>query len=67
VSADNYYVVHNHPSGKGYCVVMGFASDESEPKPPAEPQRFNSVRSAFEWAELEDSEYGTSIAEDVEW
>lgn len=67
MSADNYHVVHNHPSGSGYCVVMGFASDEDEPVPSAGSRKFESVREAFEWAEAEWSEYGTSIAGDVEW
>lgn len=67
MSADNYHVIHNHPSGSGYCVVMGFASEETDPAPRADQQRFDTVREAFEWAESEWSEYGTSIAEDVEW
>ena len=67
MSEDNYYVVCNHPSGIGYCALMGFASDNSEPVPTVTDRRFPTVREAFEWAESEGSEYGTSIAGDVEW
>lgn len=67
MSADNYHAIHNHPSGSGYCVVMGFASDESEPTPRPDARKFATVREAFDWAEAEWSEYGTSVAEDVDW
>lgn len=67
MSADNFYVIHDHPSGSGYCAVMGFASEEDDVTPNMDHRRFDSVRQALEWAQDEYSEYGVSVAEDVEW
>lgn len=67
MSADNYYVIHNHPSGTGYCAVMGFASVDEGPIPTMDHKQFDTVRQAFEWAQDEYSEYGVSIAKDVDW
>ncbi len=67
MSADNYHVIHNHPSGSGYCVVHCDVSSETKPSPRHDARRFDTVRQAFEYAEAEESEYGTRIAEDVDW
>ena len=65
MSADNYYIIKRHPGG-GYAAVMGFASDEHEPRVrPAKDPRFDTVSDAVDWAGGEYSEYGVRVARDI--
>lgn len=69
MSADNYYIIRNHPHG-GYAAVMGFASDvdshgnEIFPDATQEHQKFETLKAALDWAVGEYSEYGVSIHEE---
>jgi hypothetical protein len=65
MSADNFYVITQHPKG-GYAAVMGFASvDDPDLRARTTHQSFPTIQAALEYAEAEGSEYGVSLADDV--
>ena len=65
MSADNYYVIHKHPEG-GYAAVMGFMSDDEEPKPTASHFHFATIADALAHANSDAYvEYGTRFSPEV--
>ena len=62
MSADNYFVVYPHPSGEGFAVVQGFASDEGVRSPSLEDTMYPTIDEALNYAYGEYSEYGVVIS-----
>lgn len=62
MSADNYYLIREHPAG-GYAVVMGFASDDYEPF--LDPRRiyesYPTLEAAIAFGQSQYSEYGVRV------
>lgn len=65
MSADNYYLIRNHPAG-GFAAVMGFASDEYEPIAYHDHKSYATVDEALNYALSEYSEYGVSVHSECE-
>jgi hypothetical protein len=62
MSADNYYMIRKHPTG-GFCAIECCASEDDETDPEARPgmKSWPTVDEAFDYAEMQYSEYGTRI------
>jgi hypothetical protein len=62
MSADNYYMIRKHPTG-GFCAIECCASEDDETDPEARPgmKSWPTVEEAFDYAEMQYSEYGTRI------
>lgn len=63
MSADNLYVIRNHPKG-GYAVKMAFASDidnngeQLYPEVDQDDEQYETYIEALYYASKQDSEYG---------
>lgn len=64
MSADNYFVVMEHPNG-GYAAVQGFESLEEVPKASTKDRKHDTPFEAYEWARQFHSEYGVSYSPSV--
>ena len=66
MSADNFYIIRNHPKG-GFAAVQGFASDTDDndeqiyPEVSVNDREFRTISEALEFAMNEYSEYGVDI------
>ena len=66
MSADNFYIVRNHPLG-GFAAVMGFVSDvdaENEqiyPEVSITDQQFKTIGESLDWSVIRHSEYGVDV------
>lgn len=60
MSADNWYVIRNHPAG-GYTPVMGFGEEDIRDVSVRDDFKFNTVKEALLWADAQYSEYGVSV------
>lgn len=60
MSADNYYVVAQHPKNGRWYALMGFASDDEFVPNVHDDWSFGTESEALNWAFDQYSEYGTS-------